>query len=585
MLSAMAARSASSRLARFSCAGVLLACSAAPAPTALPGPDASASAGSGPGGGAGGATAQNSQPLVAGRVRRLTRLELENTLDDLLGDEASALAKSLEADSGATKFSTAADRGVGTSYVSDLNHLAALAASHLAQARESAELTDACASDEAGATACASAFLRAFGARAWRRPLTDTELVELLVVYQAGRVTAAADAGPEARLRAGLDNAVRALLQAPSFVFRTELGEANAADGGGPLTGFEAAAALSYGLTASPPDDELRVWAASGEPLTIESVTAQGRRLLEARPERYARLAEVFVREWLSIDLSSPAWRKDTALYPQATPEFKASLDRETTLFLQQWARSPSLTDLLTAPRGYVSRSNAWIYGIAQDSPLFMDGAPEFSAVDLDPRTRAGVLTLPGFLGSLAHEGASSPVLRGVAVMRKLLCLQPPPVPAMIPPLPPQDASATPTTRARYEQHTSVAFCASCHQAFDPMGYTFEHYDAIGAYRDDENGVAIDSHGALVDGESSVAEISDAVVLASLLAASPHVHDCFVRQAYRFTSGQTESAANTDALSAETKAFEAHDLNVAELMLRLVTNLAALPRSPSRVEP
>lgn len=528
---------------------------------------------------------QNSQPLVSGRVRRLTRLELENTLDDLLGDDARELAKALEADSGVTKFSTAADRGVGTSYVSDLNHLAGLAAARLDEARESAALTDTCATDEASASACASAFIRAFGARAWRRPLTDAELAELLVVYDAGRKTAAADAEPGARLRAGLDNAVRAMLQAPSFVFRTELGEANAADAGGPLTAFEAAAALSYGLTASPPDDELRVWAASGEPVTVESVTAQGRRLLAARPERYARLAEVFVREWLSIDLSSPAWRKDTALYPRATPEFKASLDRETTLFLQQWAQSPSLDDLLTAPRGYVSRSNAWIYGVAEDSPLFADGAPEFSAIDLDPRTRAGVLTLPSFLGSLARESASSPVLRGVAVMRKLLCLQPPPVPAMIPPLPAADTGATPTTRARYEQHTSVAFCAGCHQAFDPMGYTFERYDAIGAYRDVENGVAIDSRGALVDGESSVAEVSDAVALASLLASSPHVHDCFVRQAYRFTSGQTESAANADTLSAETKAFEAHDLNVAELMLRLVANLAALPRSPSRAEP
>lgn len=585
MLSAMVARSASSRLARFWCAGALLACNAAPAPTAVPRPDATASAGSGPSGGAGGTTLENNQPLVSGRVRRLTRLELENTLDDLLGDEAGELAKALEADSGVTKFSTAADRGVGTSYVSDLNHLAGLAATRLEQAREGAALDDTCATDEASASACASAFLRAFGARAWRRPLTDTELAELLVVYQAGRETAAADAEPGARLRAGLDNAVRALLQAPSFVFRTELGDANAADGGGPLTGFEAAAALSYGLTASPPDDELQIWAASGQPLTLESVTAQGRRLLEARPERYARLAEVFVREWLSIDLASPAWRKDIELYPRATPEFKASLDRETTLFLQQWAHSPSLADLLTVPRGYVSRNNAWIYGVAEDSPLFIDGGPEFSAIDLDPRTRAGVLTLPSFLGSLAHEGASSPVLRGVAVMRKLLCLQPPPVPAMIPPLPPADTSATPTTRARYEQHTSVAFCASCHQAFDPMGYTFEHYDAIGAYRDAENGVSIDSRGALVDGESSVAEVSDAVALASLLAASPHVHDCFVRQAYRFTSGQTESAADIDVLSAETKAFEAHDLNVAELMLGLVTNLAALPRSPSRAEP
>jgi hypothetical protein len=581
----MVARTASSRLARFSWAFALLACNAAPAAAPRPDEGPSNNAGSAGADGVGGTTLGGSAPTVGGRVRRLTRLELENTLNDLLGEEASALAKALEADGGATKFSTAADRGVSASYVSDLNNLAGLAASHLPQARESQGLTDACTSDEASATACASAFIGAFAARAWRRPVTDGELAELLVVYEAGRGTAPADAEPSLRLQAGLDNAVRAVLQAPSFVFRTELGDPSASGAGGPLTRFEAAAVLSYGLTASPPDDELELWAARGEPLTTEAALEQGRRLLEAHPERYARQAEVFVREWLGIDLASPAWRKDLTVYPKATPELKAALDRETTLFLQQWATGSSFEDLLTVPRGYVSRNNAWIYGVADDSPLFMDGAPEFSPIDLDPSTRAGVLTLPSFLGSLAHEAASSPVLRGVAVMKKLLCLQPPPVPAIIPPLPPGDASAAPTTRARYEQHTSVAYCASCHRAFDPMGYTFEHYDAMGAYRDFENGIAIDSTGALVDGESSVENVPNAVALSSLLAQSPQVHDCFVRQAYRFTSGRKESDAEADALSAEVKAFEGHDLNVSELMLRLVANLASLPRSPSRAEP
>lgn len=533
--------------------------------------------------GSGGATASASQPLANGRVRRLTRLELENTLRDLLGDEASSLAKALEPDTGATKFSTAADRGVSASYVSDLNHLAELAAQQLLKAPDSLSLSDACASTED--STCASNFIRVFAARAWRRPLTAAEVDELLVVYQVGRSTAGADAEPGLRLKAGLEYVVRALLQAPSFVFRTELGEPSEGDVGVPLTAHEAAAALSYGLTASPPDEKLALWADSGEPPTAEALRAQGQRLLEARPERYARQAEIFVREWLSIDLASPAWRKDTTLYPRATPELKAALDRETTLLLQQWARGSSFTELLTMPRGYVSKNNAWLYGIAEDSPLFIEGAPEFSPIDLDPRQRAGVLTLPSFLGSLAHEAASSPVLRGVTVMRKLLCLQPPPVPAMIPPLPPADVSATPTTRARYEKHTSVAYCAGCHQAFDPMGYTFEHYDAVGAYRDAENGIAIDSRGALVDDESSVSDVPDAVTLASLLASSSHVHDCFVRQAFRFTSGRKESDADADILSAETKAFQADGLNVADLMLSLVANLASQPRVPSRTEP
>jgi len=587
MLNEMAPRLASSPWARLAWALVLSGCNAAPAPATVPtpsagGPPSAAAAGSS---GAGGTPPSLTQPLAEGRVRRLTRLEVENTLTDLLGEDVGALAKSLEADSGATKFSTAADRGVSSNYVSDLNHLAELAAPHLAQALEAERLNDACAKDATSADACARSFIAAFAGRAWRRPLAETEIDELSIVYEAGKNTAGPEAAPGASLQAGLENVVRALLQAPSFVFRTELGAPGSTDAGVPLTPFEAAAALSYGLTASPPDEELRQWAENGEPLTADVLRAQGRRVLAMHPERYARQAEVFVREWLGIDLGSPAWRKDTTLYPRATPELKAALDRETTLFLRQWSVGSSLRELLTVPRGYVSRNNAWLYGVADDSPLFSDGAPEFSAVDVDPRTRAGVLTLPSFLGSLAHEATSSPVLRGVAVMRKLLCLQPPPVPAVIPPLPPAATSATPTTRARYAQHTSVAFCAGCHQAFDPMGYTFEHYDALGAYRDQENDAPVDSSGALVDGDSSVPQVADAVELASLLASSSHVHNCFVRQAYRFTSGQTESDVDADALSARTQAFEADDLNVAELLLDWVASLAAQPRSPSLGEP
>ncbi|HEX2875124.1 MAG TPA: DUF1592 domain-containing protein, partial [Polyangiaceae bacterium] len=338
----MAAHLASSRFARSAWAFAVLACNGTPSPTATPVIGPTPSAGSGGSEGVGGSTLESPRPVVTGRVRRLTRLEVENTLSDLLGEEASALAKSLEADNGATKFSTAADRGVSAGYVSDLNRLAELAASRLAQARESQALTEACTSDAASAAACAEDFMRAFVARAWRRPVTDAELAELLVVYEAGLGTAPEGAEPRARLEAGLANVVRAALQAPSFVFRTELGEPSAPDAGGPLTSFEAAAALSYGLTASPPDDELQLWASRGEPLTAERLMAQGRRLLEARPERYARQAEVFVREWLSIDLASPAWRKDLTLYPRATPELKAAIDRETTLFLQRWARSSS---------------------------------------------------------------------------------------------------------------------------------------------------------------------------------------------------------------------------------------------------
>jgi hypothetical protein len=150
----------------------------------------------------------------------------------------------------------------------------------------------------------------------------------------------------------------------------------------------------------------------------------------------------------------------------------------------------------------------------------------------------------------------------------------------MVPPLPPADQSAAQTTRERFEQHTSVAFCAACHQMFDPMGFAFEHYDAIGRYRTEENGTPVDSSGAIVGTQNADGPVTDAIELSTRLVASPEVHACFARQAYRFTVGRKETEAEACALAAHTQSFEAQALDVRELMLALVTAPGALDRVP-----
>ncbi len=521
--------------------------------------------------------AQTARPVMAARIRRLTRLELENTFADLLGEAARTLAHDVEADTFAIGYSTGDERGVSSNYVDALKGVAERAAATLATAPESQALGASCNADASGAKACAKTFLETFGARALRRPLSQDETDGLLVVYEAGRLTAAAG-DQKAALSAGLSYATRALLQSSDFIFRTELGQPGAALGNVALTPFEAAAALSYALTASPPDAELTRNAASGALATADQLSAQGRRLLEAYPERFARQAERFVREWMTIDVASPAWSKDSKLYPTANGTFKAALDKETELFLRDWAKTPSFKDLLQSPRSFVSKDNASVYGLSMTST-------DFVPVMLDPAQRAGILTSPSYLGSRAHTDASSPVLRGIAVMKKFLCLEPPPVPAMIPPLPPADNSDAKTTRQRFARHTALAFCSACHQAFDPMGNAFEHYDAIGAYREQENGVAIDSSGALVGTQASDAPVANAVELSKLLAASPDVHACFVRQAYRFTVGRREAEADSCALADYTAAFGEKNLDLRELMLALVTSKESLERVASQPDP
>ncbi|HEY3497505.1 MAG TPA: DUF1588 domain-containing protein [Polyangiaceae bacterium] len=517
------------------------------------------------------------EATVAARIRRLTRLEMENTLGDLLGDDARVLANELEPDTLAIGYSTGDERSISANYVEELRGVAEAAAADLDGALESQLLVTSCFSSDASAADCARRFLEDFGARAYRRPLSNEELDGLLEVYALGRATAEGD-DEESALRAGLGYGVRALLQSSSFVFRTELGEPGVEGERVALTPYEAASELSYTLIASPPDAELVASAASGALAQAGERTAQGQRLLDAHPERFARQAEHFIREWLSIDVNSPAWNKDMERYPTAGRTLKDALDQETTLFLRDWAAGASFPELLTTTRAFVSRDNASVYDLDSTSG-------DFVPVELDASRRAGILTLPAFLGSRAHADASSPVLRGIAVMRQLLCLEPPPIPDVVPPLPPADEAEVKTTRERYERHTSVPACAACHASFDPMGFAFEHYDALGQYRDEENGEPIDASGAIVGTASSDGPVADAVELANRLAESPEAQSCFVRHAYRFALGRRDTQAEACAIDDFARSFRDGELDVRRLLLALATSPATFERLPLAQDP
>jgi hypothetical protein len=154
-----------------------------------------------------------------------------------------------------------------------------------------------------------------------------------------------------------------------------------------------------------------------------------------------------------------------------------------------------------------------------------------------------------------------------------------------VPPLPPVDQSQVKTTRERYDRHTSVSFCAGCHAAFEPMGNAFEHYDAIGHYRDEENGEPIDSSGAIVGTTSSDGAVADAVELANRLAQSSDVQTCFARHAYRFVLGRLDTDAEACAIADFAKSFRDGKLDVRALLLALATSPATFERLPLAQDP
>jgi hypothetical protein len=512
-------------------------------------------------------------PPPAARIRRLTRVEIQNTLVDLLGASAGSLAAGLEADSQALGYSTGAERGVSAAYVDGLKTMAeGLGA--LFRPTVSAPAFDAsCFASEDGARACADKLVRDLGARAFRRPLDDREVTALLGVFEAGRATGT-DGDVTDRLRAGLDYTVRAIFQSPHFIFRTELGPATApAAAATTLTPYELASALSYGTIASPPDAALTAAAASGQLVTADQIGAQVRRLIVARPDRFKAMVGEFTAEWLGINFDKPAWVKDTKAYPSFTASLKTAFAQETQAFLADWVDGgSSLPALLTSTDGFIDRDNAPIYGLSSTSATFQK-------TPLPAGQRAGILTQPAFLGSAAHTDGSSPVYRGLAVMSQLLCKSAPPVPAMVPPLPPVDKMMIKTTRQRYEVHETAAFCAACHSTFDPMGYTFESYDGLGQWRTMENGVAVDSSGAIVGTQASDGPMANAVALAAALAASPEVHECFARQVFRYDVGRLETDADGCSIGKALDAYTAKNLDLRELLVALATSPAFTTRT------
>ena len=195
----------------------------------------------------------------------------------------------------------------------------------------------------------------------------------------------------------------------------------------------------------------------------------------------------------------------------------------------------------------------------------------EFVRNEMPGDTRRGLLTQPGFLAFKSLPDGSSPVRRGVFVLDKLMCEPPPPPPAganITPPGP----SVTNTTRERFAAHSLSPGCKACHQFIDPVGFTFEHYDGLGQWRDTENGQVIDSTGGVVASRDAtvLGAVNGVGELSQKLAASRNVHDCVTKEFYRFALGRPLTQADTCTATRLGDRFMGSGGSFKELMLAIV---------------
>jgi len=410
-----------------------------------------------------------------------------------------------------------------------------------------------CASTDSEET-CANQFVTEFGARAYRRALEATEVADLMNVYRTGAT--------EVGVVRGIALALGAILQSAGFLYVTEIGgepEGTRAT----LPGDEIAAQLSYLLVGAPPDAALTDAARDGLLLDPEERRAQAWRLLQNDQSQAIRMIE----EWLGIDALAKLG-KDESVFPEF-PELRESILGEASSFIGAVLRQhgASLSTLLTADFSFLDAPLAAHYEVP-----YPDGATGPQEVSLASTGRRGILTQAAFLSVHAHADSTSPVLRGVTVLRRLLCVDlPDPAELNIMvtvPLPDPDL----TTRERFESHVADEQCAVCHKFIDPAGFPFEAFGAIGEPRSIENGVPVDTTGALVGGTDLDGPVDDAAELVTKLAGTEEVRRCFARQVFRYASaGGSEAAEDAFVRRWELLGPEQKD-NMAEVLVAFVTS-------------
>jgi hypothetical protein len=415
-------------------------------------------------------------------IRRLTKTEYGNTLQDLFGVDPGIVGDLPEEVS-------------GEGFLNNLSPLQSeqylgIANAVLAQPVVKERLLDSLPAPGDDLRLEAKKAAKALAGRAFRRPATEAEVEVLLKVFDLARENEL-DYSDSLRLM------TKAVLVSPQFLFITPAKEIESEDPIVPLDDYQLASRLSYLLWSTMPDEELFALAESGKLQEKAVLQAQVKRMI-ADPRSRA-LFDGFGAQWLGLgDLASKTF--DLQKFPQMTGELRAAMVEEARLFFESILReNESVVRFVDSDYTFLNGSLAAIYGLGD-----VITGPEMRKVTLTDVNRGGILGMPGILATTSFPDRTSPVKRGVWVLEQVLGDHVPPPPPNVPELEKQDQKEVEnlTLRQRTELHVSNPTCANCHKILDPIGFGLENFDAIGRWREeDDTGGPIDSTGELPGGK------------------------------------------------------------------------------------
>lgn len=409
--------------------------------------------------------------------RRLSRYEYGNAIFDLTGFRLASEDLPPEDGAGGEGFDTAGD-ALFTSPI----HLEAYmrasnqAISHLLRAKQlnGSEPIQA---------------IEQFAKRAWRRPLDDADRNRLQNLYESVKSAT----GKE---EIAFKQSLIAIILSPHFLFLVE--SDSGATGVQRLSPHQFATRMAILVWSSIPDETLLDLADHGTIFEPDVIKTQLRRMLS--DPRSRSLGENFGMQWLGLK-DFLQTKPDSLLFPEYTPDLARDAQEETIRFIANvFQNDRPLTDLIDADYTFLSRELATHYGMTYSHDR------DWERVTIDQKSaseRGGVLTMVSTLTKSSYPRRTSPVLRGRWILEDVLGSRVPPPPPNVPALDETDhTDKSLTLREKLELHRQKPECASCHDRMDPLGFGLENYDAIGRWRSEEGGLALDTRGTLPSGET-----------------------------------------------------------------------------------
>jgi hypothetical protein len=501
-------------------------------------------------------------PAKPADLRRLTHSQYNNTVRDLLGDFTRP-ADQFPPEDFLNGFTNQVEGQSVPPLLAEAYTIAAEKLASNAFRRGDGQGLIPCKPASPGDRACRDQFIRKFGLRAFRRPLTDKEAAGYSDLFGQA-ATAQRD------FLAGAKVVVEAMLQSPSFLFHLEDGQ------------YGVASRLSYFLWDTMPNNELLRAAGAGELGTSKQIGNVARRMLDDPQAK--RALEVFLTQWMRFDRVMAAVRNRTS-FPDFSNSLLPVMTEETRrLFNHLVWNDKNFMQMFSADYSFLSTRLAPLYGMEAPSEEF--GMVKYPAAS----TRAGVLGHAGLLTLTASQNDTSPTARGLFVREHFLCQNVPPPPPGVDTNLPAVTDKPMTNKERLQIHLSNKSCAACHTLIDPIGLGFEKFDNLGRYREKlvtkiqlqrdavtnqprdtkEFELSLDT-AAHIQGIPN-SQFSTIKELGAILSNDPTCQRCMVKQIFRYAAGRHETESDQPHLDALFEVFQKSGFRFRELLLALVTS-------------